>query len=124
MRYRTRTILLAVCLTVSSVVLRGVAQERPPQLRPNQPVTFSLSPDEAKLFTLQMKRDGFAEITWLANDNLILVFRVLDSSGKALAGGDSTENDSALSSRHRMENIHLQSDLINRLSLRRLKMFH
>lgn len=92
MHYLIRTILLAVCLSAVPYV---VAQERP-LLRPNQPVTFSLSPNETKSFTLQLKKDGIADITWLANDSLILTFGILDSSGKALEVGDSTDNDSAL----------------------------
>lgn len=81
-----------VCLSAVPYVF---AQERP-LLRPNQAVTFSLSPYETKSFTLQLKKDGIADITWLANDSLILAFGILDSSGKALEVGDSTDNDSAL----------------------------
>lgn len=96
MRYLTRTILLSVCLAVFSFVPFVAAQNKAPLLNPNRPVTFSLSPDEEKSFTLQLKKDGIADITWLANDSLILAFGILNSSGKALEVGDSSDSDSAL----------------------------
>ncbi len=49
-------------------------------LKPNQPFTFSLSPDEVKSFSLIMKEDDFAEVNWLANESLILSFHAYYSS--------------------------------------------
>lgn len=82
MLYLTRRILLAICLTVLSAVPFVAAQEKPPILRPNQPVTFSLEPGSKKSFALQMKEDDFAEITWLAKEGVILSFDIDDSKGK------------------------------------------
>lgn len=63
---------------------------------PEKPITISLSPDEARSFSLEMKADDYAEITWLANESLVLAFGFLDSSGKAISFGDSTSDDSAV----------------------------
>ena len=95
MIYLTRTILIAVCLAVLTVVF-VVGQERPQELQPNQPITFSISPNGTKSFSLSMKEDGFAEITWLANESLLLSFGFVDESGHVVEVGDSTNNESAV----------------------------
>ncbi|MCA1625106.1 MAG: hypothetical protein LC768_04650 [Acidobacteria bacterium] len=43
-----------------------------------------------------MKEDGFAEISWLANDSLILSFDVYDSAKKNLLNANSSEDESVL----------------------------
>ncbi|MEO6050980.1 MAG: hypothetical protein ABIP78_06575 [Pyrinomonadaceae bacterium] len=88
MLYLKRTILMAVCL----VVLAGpfvVAQEKPSSLSPNQPISFTLFPGMGKAFSLQLKEDQIAQITWLANEELILRSGVLDLLGIPLEIGDS-----------------------------------
>ncbi len=90
-----RSILLLICLTVLFASFVG-AQEKPSSLKPNQPLTFSLTPNEEKSFDLQMKEDGFAEISWLANDSLILSFDVYDSAKKNLLSANSSEDESVL----------------------------
>jgi len=74
----------------------GNAQEIFSELKPNQFVTFSLVPDEIKIFTFHSRQDTPAEISWLANDNVTLEFAVFDSSGKAVEIGSSYDFDSTL----------------------------
>ncbi|MGB7207676.1 MAG: hypothetical protein WBD27_03355 [Pyrinomonadaceae bacterium] len=84
---------IAFCLLVFTSVNRAQTTEI---FLPGKPITISLSPDEARAFSLEMKADDYAEVTWLANDNLVLSFGFLDSSGKVISLGDSTSNDSAV----------------------------
>ena len=88
MLYLTRTILPAVCMTVLSAMQVVVAQQKQTILSSNQPVSFSLSPGGGKAFLLRLKEDEIVDITWLANDELILHSGILDPSGKSLAIGD------------------------------------
>src|SRR5512141_1109018 len=89
-----QTILTAVCIAIFTAPL--LAQAHSQELIPDQSVTFSLSPDEARTFQLQMKEGDFAEINWLANEELKLSYAFLDTSGHALATGDSNEQDAAV----------------------------
>lgn len=89
------TIILAFLLVLLSA-FPVTAQDRRPELGPGTPVAFSLFPDEIKAFRLQMKQDGFAEITWLANDSLVLFIGIFDSAGKVLESGNSSEIDSLI----------------------------
>lgn len=89
-----RGFLLVAALLGAGLFAVVSAAAQNPILQANRPVTFQLSPGEARSFRLQMKRDGFAEITWLANDKVGLVVGVFNSSGKALEVTDSSEDDS------------------------------
>lgn len=83
-----------VCIIsiMATFVLWASAQDHQ-RLFPEKPITITLSPGEARSFSLEMKADEYAEITWLVKDNLSLSFGFLDSSGKAVSVGDSSEED-------------------------------
>jgi len=72
------------------------AQTTSQVLQPNKPITFSLSPNESRSFSIEMKEDDFAEINWLANDSLILIYGFVDETDKVLSAGSSSESDSAV----------------------------
>jgi len=93
MLYLSRSILLLICLTVLFASF-GRAQEKAVNLKPNQPLTFALSPSGEKSFVLTMNEDDFAEINWLANDNLILSFQIYDSARKLWLTTNSSDEDS------------------------------
>lgn len=86
--------LISICLTILLFASVVNTQGQIPVLEPNKTRTFQLLPDEGKSFRLQLKRDGFAEITWLANKDVMLVVGVFDSSGKELEITDSNVSDS------------------------------
>lgn len=46
--------------------------------------SFSMSGGEEKTFVVNLKKDGFIEFNWLANDDLDLRFEFLDSAGSDL----------------------------------------
>lgn len=90
-------ILHLIKLTIPVLVFASISSAQSPQtFLPGKPLTFSFAPEETRLFVLEMKADDYAEITWLANDNLVLSFAFLDSTGKAVSVGDSISNDSAV----------------------------
>lgn len=90
-----RTVLFAVC---SSALLSASAfpQKQPESLPPNDSITFSVAPGDSRSFRLIMKQDGFAEISWRANDNVGLRFSVTDGEGREVSSGQSTGNDSTM----------------------------
>lgn len=96
MFYLLRTIWTTVFLTVLFSCAFVSAQEKATILRPQQTFKFSLTPDETRIFTLQMKQDEFAEFTWLAKEGLILAFEITDSLNKKLETGDSSDDDNVL----------------------------
>ena len=79
-----RIILLSTCLIILFVVHFVHGQETQTVLKPNQLVTFSLAPEQEKLFVLQMKKGDFAEIQSLAREGLRLSFEIYDSARKEL----------------------------------------
>ncbi|CAN5306039.1 hypothetical protein BH20ACI2_BH20ACI2_21950 [soil metagenome] len=83
MLYMTRTIFVAVFLTVLSVESVVTAQDKPQVLQPNHPVTFSLKPNEERLFSIPMKAGNFAGFEWLAGENEINL-QVYDSAKKTI----------------------------------------
>ncbi|RMH35667.1 MAG: hypothetical protein D6687_00205 [Acidobacteria bacterium] len=63
-------------------------------LKPHQPITFLLAPEEERTFVLQLKEDDFAEIFWIADRDLSLSFSLYDPSGQdLLENGFSAIND-------------------------------
>lgn len=95
MKHLPHSILILICLTVLSASF-VVGQDSQQQLLPKNPITFSLSPSEMESFTLQMREDDFAEIIWLANDSLIINFKIYNLNGKELYQGNSVDNESLL----------------------------
>ena len=92
MLYLSRSILLLICLTVLSASLVG-AQEKS-VLNLNDLKTFSISPEQEKVFDLKMKKGDFAEIQWLANDEMPLSFKIYDSTRRDLLEQASADEDS------------------------------
>jgi hypothetical protein len=92
MRHIQRSILLLICLTVLFASFVG-AQEKP-ILVLNDLKTFSISPEQEKVFTLKMKKGDFAEIQWLANEEMPLSFKIYDSTRKDLLEQASANEDS------------------------------
>lgn len=92
MRHIHHSILLLICLTVlfASIV---EAQEKP-ILVLNELKTFSISPEQEKVFTLKMKKGEFADIQWLANEEMPFSFEIYDSTRKDLLEQASTNEDS------------------------------
>jgi hypothetical protein len=88
--------LIAVCVALLSAETAVSAQGVRPALRPNQPVTLPLALGESREFNLHLKAFDFAEVTWLANDNIVLDFNIYDALGRRLETGDSNEHESAL----------------------------
>jgi hypothetical protein len=86
-------VIFAVLLLSVSVSL---AQPALQELQPNKPITFSLSPEEGRMFPLNMKEDDFAEITWPANDKVNLLFGFIDKNGKVIHAGNSSESGAAV----------------------------
>ena len=75
-------ILLSTCLTILFVVPFVHGQETQTVLKPNRLVTFSLAPEQEKLFVLQMKKGDFAEIQSLAREGINISFEIYDSARK------------------------------------------
>lgn len=85
-----KQILSLISITLFLVVYT-TAQD-PQVLLPEKPITITLSPGESRSFSLEMKADEYAEIEWLAKEDLSLSFGFLDSSGKAVCVGDSEDD--------------------------------
>jgi hypothetical protein len=83
MRFK-RLILLSICLIILFVATFADAQETQTVLNPNQLITFSLAPEQEKVFVLQMKKGDFADIQSLAREGLNLSFEIYDSTRKEL----------------------------------------
>ncbi len=92
MRYIQRSMHVLICLTVLFASFVG-AQEKS-ILVLNNLKTFSISPDEEKIFTLKMKKGDFAELQWLANEEMSLSFKIYDSTRKNLLEQASVDEDS------------------------------
>ena len=74
---------------VSQTRSSSVVSEQPQLLKPVQPVTFSLTPGNGKVFALRLTENDIVDVSWLVSDELILHSGILDPSGKPLAiGGD------------------------------------
>ena len=56
---------------------RAAAGQSPSVLRLGQPVTAELGPGEERVFKLPLREGDFAEVFWLANDELKLSVSVL-----------------------------------------------
>ncbi len=84
--------LLFVILSVKAVSFAQKAEA----LVPGAPIEFSLSPEEARFFSLEMKADGYAEIKFVGDDNPEVSFAFLDAAGKAIVSGDSFSTSSAV----------------------------
>ena len=93
---KRRGLIVVATLFLASIALFASAQDATPELLPGQAITFSLKPGEAKSFVLPLDRDGFAEISWRALDNMTLEYGFISPGGKALDVGDSNERDSAI----------------------------
>jgi hypothetical protein len=94
MYYLKRTFLPAICLTLIAAFTSVDAQEKPQTLQPDQKTAFTLSPGERRAFAVPMKQDGYAEISWVVGEKLVLEYEITDSSGKRLQSGDSNEQSS------------------------------
>lgn len=81
-----------VALAASATTARAQAD----LLKLGQPLSFSLSPGEARTFRLAMKQDDFAELDWKAPEGVYLHFRITDPAGNELASSNSDFNDSAM----------------------------
>ncbi len=92
MRHIQRSILLLIYLTVLFASFVG-AQEKT-NLNLNELKTFSISPEQEKIFVLKMKKGEFADIQWLANEELPLSFEIYDSNRKELFEQSSAADDS------------------------------
>lgn len=69
-------VLLSTCLAILLAVPIAYAQETQTVLKPNQLFTYSLAPNQEKLFVLQMKRGDFADIQSLAREGLNLSLEI------------------------------------------------
>jgi hypothetical protein len=90
----TAAVSLSTCLVIHLAAPVSYAQETETVLKPDQLVTFSLAPEQEKLFLLQMKKGDFADIQSLAREGLNLSLKIYDSTRKELLeksdeGGDS-----------------------------------
>ena len=92
MRHIHHSILLLICLTVLFASFVG-AQEKL-NLVLNELKTFSIAPEQEKVFVLKMKKGNFADIQWLANEELPLSFEIYDSTRKDLLEQASADEDS------------------------------
>lgn len=84
MRKQFTLFLLSTCLTILFVVPFVYAQETQTVLKPNQLFTYSLAPEQEKLFVLQMKKGDFAEIQSLVREGVSISFEIYDSARKEL----------------------------------------
>lgn len=78
--HRIKVISFAIYLLIFASFT--TAQERAQSLVPQQLAIFSLAPGEERVFTLSMKTDNFAEILWLANDDISLTITIFDAYRK------------------------------------------
>ena len=83
MLYLARTWLFLFSF-MALLIANMAAQDRASLLGPGSPVTFSLEPNQEKVFTLQLTADGYAEINWLADDDVMLLVEIFDSQSKRL----------------------------------------
>jgi len=88
--------LLAVIILFLSTSPPSKAQDKRPVLVPNKLVTFSLEPNEQRIFLLRLKQDEFAEISWLANDDVNLDVEIRDATNRILETRGSIDEDSAV----------------------------
>lgn len=63
-------------------------------LRPERPVTFELAPGEAREFALPLREGDFAEVFWLANDELQLTVDVAGPGGVEIPEGPDKPDNS------------------------------
>ena len=90
-----RTVWITIFL-VALAASAATARAQADLLKPGQPLSFSLSPGEARTFRLAMKQDDFAELDWKAPEGVYLHFRITDPAGNELAASNSDFNDSAM----------------------------
>jgi len=76
--------LISICLAIPFAVPVDYAQETLTVLKPDQLVTFSLAPEQERLFVLRMKKGDFADIQSLAREGLNLSLEICDSTRKDL----------------------------------------
>jgi len=69
------TVLLVSCL---SCVAQTAA------LNPQKTETFRLEPDETKEFSIRLRKNGFANIEWLAAHDALIAIELVDSQGSVL----------------------------------------
>lgn len=79
-----KTFFILVSVMVVIFIVAPNEAEAQTVLKPNQLVTFSLAPDEEKVFVFQMKKGDFADLQWLAQEGLNLSFEIYDSTRKKL----------------------------------------
>jgi hypothetical protein len=92
MLYLSRSILLLICLTV--LFASFVDAQEKFNLVLNELKTFLIAPEQEKVFVLKMKKGEFADIQWLANEELPLSFEIYDSTRKDLLEQASADEDS------------------------------
>jgi hypothetical protein len=90
---------LTACFTFFAVTAPGwtsplLRQGSQINLAPNQPITVVLTPGEEKTFSLHLKKDDVAEISWLPGEQWNVSFALYDPSGRDLIkdGPDVTDS--------------------------------
>lgn len=83
---------VSVLVVVIGCVLAAVAfgQEADPLLAPGTKFSFTVAPDEAATFSVDLTTDGFAQFAWTAGDDSSFLYEITDSAGKSLQKGDSS----------------------------------
>jgi len=94
LRFLTLILFLSTAVLSQNTLSTPSAGAHPDPLIARRPVTFLLEPGQSKNFELRMKTDDFAEITWLANDDVQVIFEIFDSLNRSLHRVDSDERDS------------------------------
>ncbi len=95
---RARTLSLLPALTFVALVLAAAGRAAPRQsgvaLRLGRPITVELEPGGRREFTLPLREDDFAEVFWLANDELGVNVKVFGPSGAEVHSGPDEPDDS------------------------------
>jgi len=87
-----KKILLLAFLGILGVVFASslFGQEADPLLAPGTKVSFTVEPDKAATFSVDLAADGFAQFAWTAGDDSSFLYEIADSAGKSLQKGDSS----------------------------------